>query len=127
MKALAVEDKQIMRLCETEIPELKDKEVLVKVAYCGICGSDLPRFFDGAVHNFPQILGHEFSGTIVKAGKEVSEGRLGKRVIGAPLMVCGKCPSCRAGKPQLCEHYGFIGSHQPGAFAVCGSAGREHY
>ena len=117
MKALAVEDKQIMRLCETEIPELKDKEVLVKVAYCGICGSDLPRFFDGAVHNFPQILGHEFSGTIVKAGKEVSEGRLGKRVIGAPLMVCGKCPSCRAGKPQLCEHYGFIGSHQPGAFA----------
>ena len=75
MKALAVEDKQIMCLCETEIPELKDKEVLVKVAYCGICGSDLPRFFDGAVHNFPQILGHEFSGTIVKAGKEVKTGR----------------------------------------------------
>ena len=117
MKALAVEEKQLMRLCETEVPQLKDTEVLVKVAYCGICGSDLPRFFDGAVHNFPPILGHEFSGMIVKTGKEVSEDRLGQRVIGAPLMVCGRCPSCRAGKPQLCEQYGFIGSHQPGAFA----------
>lgn len=117
MKALVVEAPQKMCLREVEMPELKEHEVLVKVAYCGICGSDLPRFFDGAVHSFPQILGHEFSGTVVEVGTKVSGIEKGERVIGAPLTICGSCVSCRSGQPQLCENYGFIGSHQPGAFA----------
>lgn len=117
MKALQIVDKEKMVLNEIEPPQIKDNEVLIKVAFCGICGSDLPRYFQGAVHQFPQILGHEFSGTIVKIGKNVQSLKKGERVTAAPLTVCGSCEYCLAGYPELCENYGFIGSHQPGALA----------
>lgn len=78
MKALQIVDKEKMVLNEIEPPQIKDNEVLIKVAFCGICGSDLPRYFQGAVHQFPQILGHEFSGTIVKIGKNVQSLKKGK-------------------------------------------------
>ncbi|MFK4566335.1 galactitol-1-phosphate 5-dehydrogenase [Enterococcus sp. UD-01] len=117
MKALLVKDKEKMELAEVAKPQIKDDEVLIKVAFCGVCGSDLPRYFEGAVHQFPQILGHEFSGTIAEVGQKVSSVAVGERVIAAPLTVCGKCEFCLSGQPQMCENYGFIGSHQPGAFA----------
>lgn len=117
MKALQVMGKEKMVLNDVEIPEIKDDQVLIKVAFCGICGSDLPRYFDGAVHHFSQILGHEFSGTIVKIGTKVKEFKIGERVTAAPLTICGHCEYCQSGYPELCENYGFIGSHQPGALA----------
>ena len=117
MKALLVNAKENMTLEEIELPKIKNNEVLLKVAFCGVCGSDLPRYFQGAVHQFPQILGHEFSGTIEAMGEEVDNLDIGDRVVVAPLIVCGTCEYCLSGFPQMCENYGFIGSHQAGAFA----------
>lgn len=104
-------------LQEVQIPQPKSDEVLIKVAYVGICGSDLPRFFEGAVHQFPQVLGHEFSGVVAETGSAVKDFKKNDRVTVAPLVPCGNCEECQAGHPQLCLNYSFIGSRQAGAMA----------
>lgn len=116
MKALAVTNIKKIELCDIPIPQLKKSEVLIKVSYAGICGSDLPRFFDGGVHQFPQVLGHEFSGIITKVGED-SNLNIGDRVAVAPLVPCNKCNQCYSGNPQLCSNYSFVGSRQQGAMA----------
>lgn len=116
MKALAVTGVETFELQELAVPTPKKGEVLIKVAYVGVCGSDLPRYFDGGVHQFPQVLGHEFSGSIVEVGKDV-ELQKGARVAVAPLVPCNECEQCRSGRPQLCPNYSFIGSRQQGAMA----------
>lgn len=117
MKALVVTAKEKMTLMEIPKPELQVNEVLVKVAYCGICGSDLPRFFEGAVHQFPQVLGHEFSGVVSQVGDGVNQLKVGARVSVAPLIPCGNCEQCQQGNPTICSNYSFIGSRQQGALA----------
>ena len=89
MKALVVTDKHKMELQDIPKPEIKPGKVLIKVAYCGICGSDLPRYFEGGVHAFPQVLGHEFSGTVEAIGEGVSTISVGEKVAVAPLVPCG--------------------------------------
>ncbi|MFT4297369.1 MAG: galactitol-1-phosphate 5-dehydrogenase [Micropruina sp.] len=102
----------------TEVsPVCGPDEVLVRVAYCGICGSDVPRYFDGAVHSFPQVLGHEFSGVVETVGAAVTTARPGDRVAVAPLVPCHHCAECLAGRPSLCPNYSFIGSRRQGALA----------
>ena len=64
MKAGVVHAKEDIRYEEVITPEPKAGEVLIQVKYTGICGSDIPRVNEGACHNFPIVLGHEFSGTI---------------------------------------------------------------
>lgn len=101
-----------------DVPTPGTGEVLIRVGYCGICGSDIPRYFDGGVHSFPQVLGHEFSGTVAAIGPntelDVAEG---DKVIVAPLVPCHECEYCQAGNYSLCPNYSFIGSRQQGAFA----------
>lgn len=117
MKALSVVDTEKMELVDIEKPSPLEDEVLIKVAYTGVCGSDLARYFKGQVHSFPQILGHEFSGTIESIGENVSKLQIGDRVAVAPLKPCGECESCEQGLPAMCENYSFIGSREPGAMA----------
>lgn len=102
---------------EVEKPVPEAGEVLVRVAYCGVCGSDVPRYLDGAVHGFPIILGHEFSGAIEEVGEGVDEALVGTRVSCIPLKPCMECPDCLDGNYSLCKQYGFIGSRQNGAYA----------
>ena len=116
MKVLAVTDIGKLELREIDIPKPKNSEVLIKVAYVGVCGSDLPRYFDGSVHQFPQVLGHEFSGVVEQVG-ENSSLKIGDRVVVAPLIPCNHCEQCKTGYPQLCTDYSFIGSRQQGAMA----------
>jgi L-iditol 2-dehydrogenase/galactitol-1-phosphate 5-dehydrogenase len=116
VKALAVTGVEKFELQDLAIPTPQKGEVLIKVAYVGVCGSDLPRYFDGGVHQFPQILGHEFSGTIAEIGEGV-QLKKGTRVAVAPLVPCNECEQCRSGRPQLCPNYSFIGSRQQGAMA----------
>ncbi|WP_291291274.1 galactitol-1-phosphate 5-dehydrogenase [Enterococcus sp.] len=116
MKALTVTGVATLELQELNRPIPQKGEVLIKVAYVGICGSDLPRYFDGGVHQFPQVLGHEFSGTIVEIGEGVAIEK-GTRVAVAPLVPCNECEQCCSGHPQLCLNYSFIGSRQQGAMA----------
>ena len=117
MKALVLESKANFSIRDVEIPAIQSNQVLVKVAYVGICGSDLDRYFNGKVHNYPVILGHEFSGIITEVGNEVTDVEIGDRVAVAPLVPCEKCSSCESGNPALCENYSFIGSREQGAMA----------
>lgn len=92
-------------------------EVLVKVKYTGICGSDIPRVNGNACRSYPMILGHEFSGTIVALGEGVTDRQVGQRVAGVPLVPCMECEDCKKGDYSLCKHYSFIGSRRYGSFA----------
>lgn len=117
MKALSVTDTEKLELIDIDAPEVKKGKVLVKVSYTGICGSDIPRYYDGAVHSFPQILGHEFSGVVEETGKSVDKVKRGNKVSIAPIVPCGECEYCQKGEPAMCTNYSFIGSRENGAMA----------
>lgn len=113
-KAILTGKRKII-LVDGEIPKPEKNEVLVKVAYCGICGSDIPRYFEGRVHYFPLILGHEFSAEIIETNGSEKFAK-GDKVVGIPLIPCKKCKECLDGHFQLCANYSFFGSREDGAF-----------
>lgn len=117
MKALVIEDVKKLVYKDIEIPKVEEDKVLIRVRACGICGSDVPRARDGGVHSFPQVVGHEFAGDIVKVGEKVENYKIGDRVTVAPLIPCGKCENCQKGNPAMCTSYSFIGSREQGAMA----------
>ena len=89
----------------------------IKVAYCGICGTDLHIFhgkMDHRVHP-PQIIGHEMSGTISALGPGVEGFAAGDVVTVMPLDPCNNCPACRAGHTHICQNLKFMGIDTPGA------------
>lgn len=97
---------------ERDIPKAKDNEVLVKLEYVGICGSDLHYYEAGAIGNFivepPFVLGHEPGGTVVEVGKDVKHLKVGDRVALEPGKTCGHCQFCREGKYNLCPDVVFF-------------------
>lgn len=117
MKVLAVTGIEKLVLTDMEKPVAGPGEVVIRVAYCGICGSDFPRYFEGGVHAFPQVLGHEFSGVVDSVAPGVSSVAPGDAVVVAPLVPCGDCQYCQDGRPALCSGYSFIGSRRQGALA----------
>lgn len=117
MKAGVVHVKNDIRFEEIEKPVPQKGEVLIKVKYTGICGSDVPRVNADACHFYPNVLGHEFSGTIEDVGEGVTTLKAGDRVAGVPLVPCMKCEDCQKGNYSLCKHYSFIGSRRFGSFA----------
>ena len=117
MKAGVVHAKNDIRYEEIEKPQPKKGQVLIKVKYTGICGSDVPRVNGDACHFFPNVLGHEFSGTIEEVGEGVTTLKKGDRVAGVPLVPCMECEDCQKGNYSLCKHYSFIGSREFGSFA----------
>ncbi len=117
MKAGVVHAREDIRYEEIEKPAPKKGHVLIKVKYTGICGSDVPRVNGDACHYYPNVLGHEFSGTVEEVGEGVSHLRPGDRVAGVPLVPCMECEDCQKGNYSLCRHYSFIGSREFGSFA----------
>lgn len=117
MKAGVVHAKNDIRYEEIEKPVPQDDEVLIKVKYTGICGSDIPRVNGDACHFYPNVLGHEFSGTVEQTGKDVKNLKAGDKVAGVPLLPCMKCEDCQKGNYSLCKHYKFVGSSKFGSFA----------
>lgn len=117
MKAGVVYGKNDIRYEEIEKPTIGENDVLIKVKYTGICGSDVPRVNDGACHFFPNVLGHEFSGIVEEIGSNVTNIKCGDRVAGVPLIPCKQCDDCKSGNYALCKHYSFIGSRRFGSFA----------
>lgn len=117
MKAAVLHGKEDIRYEEVETPVVKPGYVKVRVKACGICGSDLPRYFEGRVHAFPLILGHEFSGVVEEIGSLVENISVGDHVVVAPLLPCGKCDACSKGNYSLCTQYSFMGSRCSGALA----------
>lgn len=117
MKAGVVYAQNDIRYDEIEKPTAGPGKVLIKVKYTGICGSDIPRVNGDACHFFPNVLGHEFSGTVEEVGEGVTSLKKGDRVAGVPLVPCMKCEDCLKGNYSLCKHYSFIGSREYGSFA----------
>jgi len=89
-----------------EIPKVADNEVLIKLEYVGICGSDLHYYETGRIGDYivkpPFVLGHEPGGTVVEVGKDVKHLKTGDRVALEPGKTCGKCEFCRTGRYNLC-------------------------
>ncbi|MCQ8278798.1 galactitol-1-phosphate 5-dehydrogenase [Acetobacteraceae bacterium KSS8] len=92
-------------------------EVLVRVAACGVCGSDIPRMLTKGAHQMPIICGHEFSGHIVTLGEQVEDFREGELVSVAPLIPCRRCDQCLTGNFSRCRDYDYFGSRRDGAYA----------
>jgi len=117
MRAGVLYGKGDIHIAEVDRPRPGTGEVLVRVALSGICGSDIPRVFGEASRRLPNILGHEFSGTVEELGDGVTCVGVGDHVVGVPLVPCHECPDCRAGNFSLCGNYSFVGSRQDGSFA----------
>lgn len=117
MKAGVVHATNDIRYEEINKPTAEPGKVLIRVKYTGICGSDIPRVNGDACHYFPNVLGHEFSGTVEEVGEGVTSLQAGDRVAGIPLVPCMQCEDCQKGNYSLCRHYSFIGSREFGSFA----------
>ena len=96
-----------MYIKEIPVPKPSEKEVLVKIEYCGICGSDVHYYEYGRVADYVVegdfILGHEVAGTVVEVGSQVKSLKVGDRVALEPGIGCGKCEQCKEGKYNLCK------------------------
>ena len=104
---------------ERPVPQIADDEVLVKVAYGGICGTDIHIYHDQFTYYPPVIVGHEFSGTVEKVGKSVTLYKEGDNVVGEPHnLACGKCYLCRNGHIQNCMDKRSIGWGIDGCFTT---------
>lgn len=100
-------------------PEPKAGEILVKVAGCGVCHTDL-HFIDHDVPTMkkpPLILGHEASGTVAAVGAGVTNWDVGDRLLLPAVFGCGQCRLCRMGRENVCENMVFFGSSVDGAYA----------
>lgn len=118
MKALFYPRHNQLEVSDQPIPAWEDHEVLIKVAACGICGSELETFrTQSPRRNPPLIMGHEFCGQITEVGPSVSGWKPGMRVVSNAVISCGKCDSCITGKTNLCQARQVFGMHRNGAFA----------
>lgn len=121
MRAQVVVAPQKMELREVPVPNITDDEVLIKIKYCGICGSDYSIYMGKYVpERLPLITGHEFFGTIAKVGSNVKDFEVGERVAADIVLNCGTCYFCRKGDGLLCQTFEQIGIHTkdfPGGFA----------
>jgi len=102
---------------QVAMPEPKAGEVRVRIGYCGVCGSDIPRCFVKGTYHFPTIPGHEFAGTIDALGEGVEGFEAGQPVAVFPLLWCGRCDACRRKAYAQCSDYDYLGSRSDGAFA----------
>lgn len=106
MRVAIMTDLGKIEMGERDIPTPKDDEVLVRVEYVGVCGSDLHYYESGRIGDFivkpPFVLGHEAGGTVVEVGSAVKHLKVGDRVALEPGKTCGKCEFCRTGRYNLC-------------------------
>jgi 2-desacetyl-2-hydroxyethyl bacteriochlorophyllide A dehydrogenase len=92
-------------------------EVVLQVAYVGLCGTDLHLVHGNMDHRVsaPQVFGHEMSGVVAAIGAGVDSCAPGDRVVVRPLVSCGQCPACIAGHAHICQHLTFVGIDSAGA------------
>ncbi|HXQ97283.1 MAG TPA: 6-hydroxycyclohex-1-ene-1-carbonyl-CoA dehydrogenase [Candidatus Limnocylindrales bacterium] len=108
-----------LELCELDTLEPGHDEVVVEVAGCGICHTDVGFAFDGVPtrHPLPLILGHEIAGRVVATG-EYALHWLGRSVLIPAVIPCGECPACKAGHSTICRQQYMPGNDGNGGFAT---------
>lgn len=117
MKAFQVKAPHDYQVADIDTPKAHAGEVLVRVAFAGICGSDMHIIHgDNAFVRFPRITGHEFAGVVESLGDNVEGVAIGDRVCVDPVISCGECYPCRIGRPNVCGSLEVIGVHRDGGF-----------
>jgi len=118
MKSLIFEGSHDVRFGDWEEPRVLPGQVLIEVAACGICGTDLQVYMGlPAAWPVPGVRGHEFAGTVIACADDVRGFQDGDRVVVQPLVYCRQCRFCRSGQTNLCANLYLIGGEQPGGFA----------
>ena len=122
MQALVWEGPRLMNMRDVAEPKPESDEVVIKVAYSGICGSELGGYLgENSLRVPPLVMGHEFSGQVVELGVQATQHKpglsVGQRVTVNPLVHCGRCRACLAGQQNLCRDRKIVGIHRPGSFA----------
>jgi len=120
MRAMQLDKaKEPLRLVERELPRPKGFDLLIAVAACGVCRTDL-HVVDGDIHGtLPIVPGHEIVGRVVKLGPNAADFKIGDRV-GVPWLgwTCGQCDYCRSGRENLCDRPLFTGFSRDGGYAT---------
>jgi 2-desacetyl-2-hydroxyethyl bacteriochlorophyllide A dehydrogenase len=117
VKAVVISAPGEVEVTTVDDPTPGPREVVVQVAACGICGTDLHILEGEFAPTLPIIPGHEFAGEVVAVGSAVTEVSVGHQVAADPNMYCGECYQCRRGRGNLCENFAAIGVTVPGAAA----------
>jgi len=104
MRAVVYRGIDDMRLETVPVPEIGPGELLIKIATCGICGTDLKKIHMGS-HSAPRIFGHEMAGVVAKVGAGVTKFSVGNRVMSFHHVPCGECYYCRKQTPAQCPLY----------------------
>ncbi len=114
---MIIESIEVSRIIETSAPLPGPGEVLVKVDYVGLCGSDLNTFLGAnPLAGLPRVPGHEISGTIAATGEGVSVA-VGARIVVVPYTACGTCSSCRKGRVNACRYNQTLGVQKDGGMS----------
>ncbi len=116
MKAAVFRGAEEVEVAEVPQPELEPDEVLIRVGYCGICGSDIEAYHTG-MYEPGLIIGHELSGTIAALGHGVTGWQVGDRVVVSDALACGECVPCRQGRLDACASLTMIGVTHNGGMA----------
>jgi L-iditol 2-dehydrogenase len=96
----------IFKLDECDIPKISEDEILIKVIYAGVCGTDIHSYKgeNRFIKSYPIILGHEFVGKIFSVGRNISRFSVGQIVTAEPIITCNKCEYCKRGDYNLCTN-----------------------
>jgi 2-desacetyl-2-hydroxyethyl bacteriochlorophyllide A dehydrogenase len=125
MRAAVITESHEVAMVTVDDPAPGPREVVVDVAACGICGTDLHILEGEFAPSLPIVPGHEFAGVVVATGADVREITEGQRVAVDPSLYCHECHYCRLGHDNLCERWNAIGVSRPGGaadFAVAPAA-----
>lgn len=117
MKAAVVEAPGKVTVTTVPDPTPGPREVVVGVAACGLCGTDLHILQGEFAPTLPVVPGHEFAGEVVGLGSEVTELKIGDRVAVDPSLYCNECRYCRVGRNNLCDRWQAIGVTRAGGAA----------
>lgn len=117
MKAVLFPAPESISVEQVNDPECGADEVVVQVARCGICGTDLHIYRNEYMSDFPLVPGHEFGGIVVETGRQVTGLRAGDRVAVDPNLYCGHCDFCRNEMANHCLNWQGIGVTRSGGFA----------
>ncbi len=117
MKAIVYDAPRDFHHRDEPEPRIEPADVLIEVAACGLCGTDLHIHEGEFAPSFPLIPGHEFTGRLAELGSAVSGLRVGQRVVANSNEACGKCFYCRRGDFLLCENLAAYGVTKNGGFA----------
>lgn len=114
MKSQMLTGIRTIALCEVGAPKvINDTDVLLKVEYVGVCGSDVHYYETGRIGSqivqYPYAVGHECSATVVDFGPAVTTLKKGEPVVVEPAVSCWQCDQCRAGRPHTCQNLKFLG------------------